>query len=455
MLIEITTSIAAASILGLAQLKKEGSAEDDAKKIKQIADNVGLKKAGQSIRIHRRYRPKNKKYTEYVYQIPLGLGLQDFKDQIDKFEDGLNNKKTVFTFKLGDMKKVSIKELRKTKSISGVFEEIRKIFGEKHLIRKSIHMSYDGMLRVKVYDQDIPTYLPFSEAIWEQCKKWHVPIGETKDGIHFIRLDDGHAVIAGTTRYGKTTFLHLLINTFIKLHPNEVEFSLIDLKSGLSFQRYKDCKQVMNLAEDLESSHSCFRAVIQEMKRRKVLFKKLGVEKIQDVKEPITRHYVIIDEASNLDYRRMELETKEDIQRAKFLYEQCKAWMKTIACEAASLGIYLVFSTQYPTVEVLDSQVKANTITKVCYRLDTGNQSLVVLDHTGAEDITVKGRAIIRTPDGTNEVQSYFLEDEQIKKVITPHINIQPRKDDDNEQTEQKGAENRSDTPVLKKTRLS
>ncbi|PFL01144.1 hypothetical protein COJ01_11830 [Priestia megaterium] len=455
MLIEITTSIAAASILGLAQLKKEGSTEDDTKKIKQIADNVGLKKAGQSIRIHRRYRPKNKRYTEYIYQIPLGLGLQDFKDQIDKFEDGLNNKKTVFTFKLGDMKKVSIKELRKIKSILGIFEELKRIFGEKHPIRKTIHMSYDGMLRVKVYDQDIPTYLPFKEAIWEQCKKWHVPIGETKDGIHFIRLDDGHAVIAGTTRYGKTTFLHLLINTFIKLHPNEVEFSLIDLKSGLSFQRYKDCKQVMNLAEDLESSHSCFRAVIQEMKRRKALFKKLSVEKIQDVKEPITRRYVIIDEASNLDYRRMELETKEDIQRAKFLYEQCKAWMKTIACEAASLGIYLVFSTQYPTVEVLDSQVKANTITKVCYRLDTGNQSLVVLDHTGAEDITVKGRAIVRTPDGKNEVQSYFLKDEQIKKVITPHINIQPRKDDDNEQTEQKGAENRSDTPVLKKTRLS
>lgn len=155
------------------------------------------------------------------------------------------------------------------------------MFGEKQLIRKNIEMSYDGMLRIKVYDRSLPNYLAFDDSVWNQCKKWCVPIGETKDGVHFIRLDDGHAVIAGTTRYGKTTFLHLLITTFINLHPGEVEFSLIDLKSGLSFQRYADCKQVINMAEDLPSAHNCFKKVIQEMKRRKELFKKLDIEKFR------------------------------------------------------------------------------------------------------------------------------------------------------------------------------
>lgn len=131
------------------------------------------------------------------------------------------------------------------------------------------------------------------------------------------------------------------------------------------------------------------------------------------------------------------------------MYEQCKSWMKMIACEAASLGIYLIFSTQYPTAEILDSQVKANTITKICYRLDTGTQSYVVLDHTGAEEITIKGRAIVRTPDGTVQVQSYFLDDQQIEKVITPHIVIKARKDDEDETTGEDSGETGEDTLII------
>ncbi|MGG0554905.1 FtsK/SpoIIIE domain-containing protein [Priestia aryabhattai] len=449
MILEVVSSSIIGGIYLAAKLKGGEGPTNDYQKIKMIADAVGLKKNGQSIRIHRKYRPKNKHYTEYIYQIPLGLSLEDFQEKHQKFEDGLNNKQTRYLLSFKDLKKVDWKELKKINSFKEFLEQFKRMFGEKQLIRKSVEMSFDGMLKIKVYDRAMPTYLPFRESVWEQCKKWHVPIGETKDGVHFIRLDDGHAVIAGTTRYGKTTFLHLLITTFLKLHPDEVEFSLIDLKSGLSFQRYKDCKQVINMAEDLSSAHSCFNDVLQEMKHRKAWFKKLGVEKIQDVKQPITRHYIIIDEASNLDYRRMELKSKKDIEAAKFMYEQCKSWMKMIACEAASLGIYLIFSTQYPTAEILDSQVKANTITKICYRLDTGTQSYVVLDHTGAEEITIKGRAIVRTPDGTVQVQSYFLDDQQIEKVITPHIVIKSRKDDEDETTGEESGETGEDTLII------
>ena len=449
MILEVVSSSIIGGIYLVAKLKGGESPTNDHQKIKMIANAVGLKKNGQSIRIHRKYRPKNKHYTEYIYQIPLGLSLEDFQEKHQKFEDGLNNKQTRYLLSFNDLKKIDWKELRKINSFKELPEQFKRIFGEKQLIRKSVEMSFDGMLKIKVYDRAMPTYLPFRESVWEQCKKWHVPIGETKDGVHFIRLDDGHAVIAGTTRYGKTTFLHLLITTFLKLHPDEVEFSLIDLKSGLSFQRYKDCKQVINMAEDLPSAHSCFNDVLQEMKHRKAWFKELGVEKIQDVKQSITRHYIIIDEASNLDYRRMELKSKKDIEAAKFMYEQCKSWMKMIACEAASLGIYLIFSTQYPTAEILDSQVKANTITKVCYRLDTGTQSYVVLDHSGAEEITIKGRAIVRTPDGTVQVQSYLLDDQQIEKVITPHIIIKARKDDEDETTGEDPGETGEDTLII------
>lgn len=439
MILESIVGLAISSLFIGAKLKENGGPGNDHEKIKMIAEANGLMKNGQSIRIHRKYRPKNKHYTEYVYQIPLGLSLEDFEEKHQKFQDGINNKQMKHLLSLKELKKVKLKDLKKIQSLSNLPDQLREIFGEKQVIRKSIEMSYDGMLKMRVYDRDIPSSINFNPSLWEKCKDWHIPVGETRDGVFHLRLDDGHTVVAGTTRYGKTVFLHLLINSFMHNHQNQVEFSLVDLKGKLSFNQYANCKQVKIVAGDLAETHQCLKEAITELNKRREILLAQNVQKIQQCKTPMKRHYIIIDEAGNLDPKRMDIHSAEDLKKAKFMFEQCQAWMKRIAAEAAGLGIYLVFSTQYPTTEVLDSQIKANTINKVCYRLDTGIQSKTVLDEVGAEDIKIPGRAIVRTPDGTQQVQTYFINDDQIQENITPHIVIKARKD------EQQHEESRND----------
>jgi len=453
MIAELATAGALGSIFIAAKTKTKGVSTNDHEKIKEIADQCGLKTKNQSIRIHR--KTKKEKYTEYVYQIPLGLSLNDFVNHIDRFNDGLNNKTKVKTIELKNWKQLKLKKL-KGKSPKEMVQYIRSILTDFYIPKKTVEMEYDGMLKIKVYENDIPPMLMFSSEYWNDCPNWHIPLGEDKDGTYYMQLDDGHSVVAGTTRYGKTTFIHLLVNTFIHLHPDDVEFSLIDLKSGLAFQRYYNCKQVKYTAENLEEAHSCFENVMRELDHRKDVFKRMGIEKIQeDKKNTFNRHYVVIDEASNLDWQRSRnLDDADAIKQAKFLYNQSIAWMKQIACEAAGLGIYLVFSTQYPTAEILDSQVKANTINKVCFRLDTAVQSGVVLDHGGAETITQKGRAIVRTPDGTKTVQTYLMDKKQITKNIEPHITIRARKDDENETKHQETGAPGSNLAIIEETEL-
>lgn len=115
MIFEVISSSIIGGIYLAAKLKSGEGPTNDYEKIKMIADVVGLKKDGKSIRIHRKYRPKNKHYTEYIYQIPLGLSLDDFKSHIDKFEDGLNNKQTSYFLSLKDLKKIDWKKLRQIK----------------------------------------------------------------------------------------------------------------------------------------------------------------------------------------------------------------------------------------------------------------------------------------------------------------------------------------------------
>jgi len=141
MILEVVSSSIIGGIYLAAKLKGGEGPTNDHQKIKMIADAVGLKKNGQSIRIHRKYRPKNKHYTEYIYQIPLGLSLEDFQEKHQKFEDGLNNKQTRYLLSFKDLKKVGWKELRKINSFKELPEQFKRIFGEKQLIRKSVEMS--------------------------------------------------------------------------------------------------------------------------------------------------------------------------------------------------------------------------------------------------------------------------------------------------------------------------
>lgn len=451
MILELGTGAVLGSIFLAAKTKGKGVVSNDHQKIKEIADQCNLKTKNQSIRIHR--KTKKEKYTEYVYQIPLGLSLNDFLAHIDAFNDGLNNKTKVKTIELKNWKHIKFKKM-KGKSPKEIVQYLRAILTDFYIPRKTVEMKYDGMLKMKVYEADIPSMLLFHQDSWKGCPSWHIPLGEDKDGMYYMRLDDGHTVVAGTTRYGKTTFIHLLVNTFLFLHPEEVEFSLIDLKSGLAFQRYYDCVQVRYTAETLEEAHKCFENVIADMDHRKQVFKRMGIEKIQEDKtNTFKRHYVVIDEASNLDWQRSRnLKDADAIKHAKNLYNQTIAWMKQVACEAAGLGIYLVFSTQYPTAEILDSQVKANTINKVCFRLDTAVQSKVVLDESGAEEITHKGRAIVRTPDGTRMIQTNLMTPRLIEKNLEPHIIFRPRKDEEFEDSHQDAGESGVNTLEFEET---
>ncbi len=77
MLFEILTSAIAGGIAATAYFKQQGVGDDKAK-IERIAANVGLvTKDGKQIRIYR--RSKGDGFTEYVFQIPLGLSFADFE----------------------------------------------------------------------------------------------------------------------------------------------------------------------------------------------------------------------------------------------------------------------------------------------------------------------------------------------------------------------------------------
>ncbi|MBO0962453.1 cell division protein FtsK [Neobacillus sp. MM2021_6] len=413
MLFEISTSLIMSGLVGYSYLKKSGLS--DADKIQKICLNCGLTVREEddfkTIQLSR--KTKHDWGMEYVYRIPLGLSFNDFEKKINHLRDGLNNKKSVFEFK--DLKQVNYR--------GNVIQQIKDIIKNRKHLQKDVELQYDGMLHIKVLSNPLPVNLSFSNDMLGKCIDWEIPLGQTRYGFIHHDLDRGHITLAGATRKGKTVFLKLLITSLIHQNPDNTKLTLIDLKGGLAFSRFKHARQVETVATDLYTALDALTRVKKEMEEMKGWFDK---NRCEDIKEAgfSTRHFIIVDEAAQISPQ--IITGKEAKEKAR----QCEAALSEIARIGAGLGYRLIYCSQYPTADVMNKQIKQNCDTVITYKLRDGVASRVVLDENGAEDLPVPGRAIYKTPDGVQIVQTPFIDNETIERIIKPNIVIKAKKED-------------------------
>lgn len=403
MLFEILTSSIMLGLAGAGHYFKTNSI-NETKKILLIADRVGLYKDDEKLRIYRRTRNKEFNYTEYVFKVPYGLGFEDFQKAYSVFKDGLNNK---------NKRQIELKRFKELKFDKTLPKQLRNILDYRTEPQKELEIEYDGMLRMRVYDKGITNKFNYEKWILKKMKNWEVPIGLTyKDFIKHSFEKMPILLVAGMTRYGKTVFIKSTITTLINNHPDNVFLYLVDLKGGLAFARYKDCKQVKSVVTNEEETVKTLEDIETELKKRQELFLRNKWEDIGEANWK-DRHFLIIDEGAEISG--FESVKKE---RAQYLIGE-------IARIGTGLGFRVIFCTQYPTADVFPRQVKANTSATLCFKLKTSTQSGVVLDKNGAEElpIGIPGRGIYQT-DHERIVQTPFIDNSFIDTIIKPHITI-------------------------------
>ncbi|KAA0565354.1 cell division protein FtsK [Bacillus sp. CH30_1T] len=436
MLVEISTSIIAGGIMGVSHYFKTNSKTNDAEKILKIANNCGLFTKEEKLRLYRRNYDKKFDFTEYVFKVPLGLGLEDFLLKKSKFVDGLNNR---------SRKMIELRDLKTLKFDKTLPKQLLDIFNNRIPLNKEIEIEYDGMLNIRVYNKGLTKYLPYTDELLKKVKGWEVPIGVTyKELINHDFEKSQMLVVAGMTRYGKTVFLKNTITTLISKQPENVKFTLIDLKGGLAFSRFMKCKQVEEVAKNQEETIKALESIHDKLLKRQKEFLNKGYEDIGEagIKE---RHFIVIDEGAEISG------FTDKVKR-----ERCTHLIGEIARISAGLGYRMIFATQYPTADVFPRQVKANTSGSLCFKLKNSTQSMVVLDEKGAEELPVglAGRAIYQS-DRKVIVQSPYIKNDFIDNKIKPHITFKARKESQDEQEVTKTTASRRNMLVIEETRLS
>ncbi|MFC0188251.1 FtsK/SpoIIIE domain-containing protein [Fictibacillus aquaticus] len=395
MIFEVASSLLFGSIAVYAHAQKDGGMSD-AQKLQKIFANCGLnKKEDGRVVTNRLLRKRRHSWgTEYIYRIPLGNSLEDYEKKIGAIQDGLNNKRRQL--------EVNLK----------AFPHMKQMLTKKKIHQKQVELSYDGTLHVKVYNHSIPSSFNYSE-ISENLHGWTVPIGMDRENMTFHNFDKiYHMLVGGATGGGKSSFLDMMISHLMQQHPEDVRFTLIDLKGGIEFDRFRDCRQVVNYADEPEDALTVLQNVVEEMKKTLGRLKEMKARDViaANIKE---RHFIVIDEIGELASH------KEVSKELRAIKEECEYLLSNIARLGRSQGIRVVTATQHPTVDVVPVQLKRNSDARLCFRVDTTSASMVILDAPGADQLPeITGRAIYKRGSVRTVLQTPWMTEKEMDEVI-------------------------------------
>jgi DNA segregation ATPase FtsK/SpoIIIE, S-DNA-T family len=351
---------------------------NDKRKIQTIFEAVGYGVKGKDGKLKTpKYKSKDKIMdgdkeigTTYQYTIPLGLPatkMAKLEKDIKVFTDGL---------------------------------------------RKPVEVEFKGTLNIHVYNKEIPTMFPYAD-LTNNRKEWLVPLGKAVRGMVWHNFDHvPHMTIAGTTRFGKTVMLRMMMTYLIENHPEDVEFFIIDLKGGLEFGRYERISQVKAVASNPEEAEELLSFLHNQMAHDYVFFRKNYFANVVDT--PIKRRqFIIVDEAAQLAPEKwMDKPMKDQLGK-------CQWHLGEIARIGGALGYREIFATQYPTADTLPRSIKQNADAKVSFRLPSGYASGVAIDDYGAEELPsdVKGRALFKTHELRELQVPYITHDEMWERL--------------------------------------
>ncbi|QZA89538.1 hypothetical protein K0C01_05250 [Salinarchaeum sp. IM2453] len=243
--------------------------------------------------------------------------------------------------------------------------------------------------------------------------------GVTPDGeIHHSDLSKApHMLVGGATGSGKTVFLYSLIMNFIEQKGEKnIEFALIDPKET-DFIFFDALPNLVtdDVITDPNDAADLFEWLVdEEIPRRKELLRKnvcrdIGEYNEQNPNDQMSPIVIVIDEYSDF------------LQQLGADAGETENNVRRIAQIARAQGIHLVISTQRPSHEAIDTDLRANLNTRVAFRLPKQADSRILIDEGGAEELGGNGDMLFKNSKETVRLQGFYVDSDDIRNLITKY----------------------------------
>ncbi len=258
-----------------------------------------------------------------------------------------------------------------------------------------------GFLNLRVSESITTTDFPHSFTIHDVINQFgHLITEDTyvagidRDGnpciSDFSKL--AHRLVGGMNGTGKTNYILSVVYQFLHANPDREVF-MIDFQAGLHYEytikKRKNVEMVTNfedcdkLLKKMLEKHAERRTEMttHKCRGRKELFDKIGIRQ--------NAVLVIIDEAFYI--KTLDRTDKKKIEDN----------LNILAAQARVTGIHILYSTQTPTSDVIDSQTLNNIGERVLLAIESPSDSRRIIGTDEAYELPLvpKGRALFRGLD--------------------------------------------------------
>jgi len=428
----------------------------------EASDDTGESKEGQ-IPVARVHRPKKKKKFEMPdvalldYHPPSAHQVDDdlLRDSARKLEEKLEDFKidgkvgdihpgpviALYEFKPGRGIKIStIASLSKDVAMALAAEQVRIVAPIPG--RDVVGFEIPNKIREMVYLRDL-----LSHSVYKQAKH-RLPLVLGKDIAGKPTITDltkmPHLLVAGTTGSGKSVAVHSFIQSILfRRTPEEVKFIFVDPKM-LELTAYSQIPHLLlPVVTEARDAAVALRWAVSEMERRNRLMSAAGVPNITEYNELVKRRVespgfraTIKKVTKGPDGARQSEIVPTDLDEKPLPYivvvideladlmmvagKQVESCIARLAQMARAAGIHMIIATQNPTVKVVTGIIKANLPSRIAFKVRTMQDSRVILDQNGADDLLGYGDMLFLGPGTSNPVRIHgaFVATEERNRVV-------------------------------------
>ena len=232
---------------------------------------------------------------------------------------------------------------------------------------------------------------------------------DLEDNLVSVDMLEGHIVVGGASRWGKSSFLNVFITNLMRTYTqNEICLFGCDFKKSdvYFFRKYKHFRKMSTNKQEFMDQIDRLEKLIKE--RAEILDKEncrnvINYNKTHDKK--MSYIIFVIDEL-------IQLVSDND----------CKRILHNFMSKCASYGIYFVLATQDLTKETV-GKCKMNCSQIIGFHTFDETDSNTLIGKGGnLQDITVKGRCKIKNSEGMKETQIFYISEDEIEEVLRPYL---------------------------------
>ncbi|MDZ7724288.1 MAG: DNA translocase FtsK 4TM domain-containing protein [candidate division KSB1 bacterium] len=248
-----------------------------------------------------------------------------------------------------------------------------------------------------------------------------------------------HLLIAGATGSGKSVCLNTIINSFLyKATPATVQFLMIDPKrlelSNYAKLYHHHLSYVegsrKKVATTAKTAIEMLKSAEMEMERRYDVLAAAGVRSVEEYNQKIYDGIYAPEGDDNpqpLPYLVVIVDELADLMLTSSAARDVEEPIARLAQMARAVGIHLILATQRPSVDVITGVIKANFPARIAFQVAQRNDSRIILDMNGAEQLLGRGDMLFMPPASPEAIRLHnaYIGSEEIETVIE-HVRHQP-----------------------------